>query len=382
AISDAGFEGSSEVVNVTVGSGCPQAPYLGYLHSVPGKIEAEDYDLGGSNEAFSDSDAGNTGGQYRNEDVDIEVCSDNGGGYDVGWISSGEWMEYSVDVKKSSNYDFQFRVASTFTMGKINVYVDDQLVASNIQVSSTGDWQNWDDIFAENIPLTEGRHTVKLEFAAGLFNLNYFRIYESGTSPSITLISPNGGETYGSNSVQEIIWEADRVDNVKIGLSTNGGTSWSFVSQGTQAKLKSHRWIVPEANSDNCMIMILDAQNLSISDVNDAPFSITTSVSVKEDDNLLNEFKLEQNFPNPFNPTTVIRYSLPDEKTSSENSALNVSLVVYDLFGREVAVLVKGKQSSGIHEVRFNGEGLASGIYVYKLSYNGKTLSKKMLLLK
>ena len=68
---------------------------------------------------------------------------------------------------------------------------------------------------------------------------------------------------------------------------------------------------------------------------------------------------LAQNYPNPFNPTTVVSYQLPDAGT--------VRLVVYDMLGREVAVLVNGRMNEGTHEVTFDGSGLASGIYVYRL---------------
>jgi hypothetical protein len=71
------------------------------------------------------------------------------------------------------------------------------------------------------------------------------------------------------------------------------------------------------------------------------------------------EFALEQNFPNPFNPTTVISYQLP--------AVSDVRLVVYDMLGREVAILVNEKKTQGKYDVRFDATGLASGVYFYRL---------------
>ena len=86
-------------------------------------------------------------------------------------------------------------------------------------------------------------------------------------------------------------------------------------------------------------------------------------------------FFLHQNYPNPFNPTTAISFQL------SANS--EVTLTVYDMLGREVAVLVDGKVSAGLHEVVFNGAGLSSGIYFYRLiTAEGLSASRKLTLLK
>jgi len=85
-------------------------------------------------------------------------------------------------------------------------------------------------------------------------------------------------------------------------------------------------------------------------------------------------FALYQNYPNPFNPTTTIKYALP------ENGFVN--LVVYDLLGREVALLINEEQSAGNYEVSFNESGLASGVYIYKIKVNDFIESKKMILLR
>ncbi|MBS1493661.1 MAG: T9SS type A sorting domain-containing protein [Bacteroidetes bacterium] len=87
-----------------------------------------------------------------------------------------------------------------------------------------------------------------------------------------------------------------------------------------------------------------------------------------------NMFELNQNFPNPFNPTTTIRYSI-------QKSAF-VNLIVYDMNGKEVEKLVSENQGNGYYEVNFNADKLASGIYFYKLETQDFIATKKMSLLK
>jgi hypothetical protein len=86
------------------------------------------------------------------------------------------------------------------------------------------------------------------------------------------------------------------------------------------------------------------------------------------------ECALRQNFPNPFNPSTTIRYELP--------RASQVSLTVYDILGRQVSVLVNERRDAGVHEVKFDGSKVASGAYFYRLQAGDFVSSKRMLILK
>jgi hypothetical protein len=90
--------------------------------------------------------------------------------------------------------------------------------------------------------------------------------------------------------------------------------------------------------------------------------------------NIVNDYKLSQNFPNPFNPATKINFALP-------KSGL-VTLKVYNLIGQEVAALVNEVKNAGTYSVDFNGSNLSSGIYFYKISVNDFNEVKKMMLIK
>lgn len=97
-------------------------------------------------------------------------------------------------------------------------------------------------------------------------------------------------------------------------------------------------------------------------------------VSVTEQNNLPTEYKLYANYPNPFNPSTKIEYTLPERS--------RVRLSVYDVLGRETAVLINEVQSAGRYSVSFDAAHLSSGIYFYTIQAGGFIQSRKMILLK
>ncbi len=96
--------------------------------------------------------------------------------------------------------------------------------------------------------------------------------------------------------------------------------------------------------------------------------------SVENRDSVSPKFTLRQNYPNPFNPVTTLGYSLPQ--------AQRVSLKVYDLAGREIAVLVNGLQTAGEYSLMFDGGNLPSGVFFYKLTTGAFTAIKKMVLIR
>jgi hypothetical protein len=86
------------------------------------------------------------------------------------------------------------------------------------------------------------------------------------------------------------------------------------------------------------------------------------------------QFSLRQNYPNPFNPSTTITFELP--------RSTEVRLSVFDVLGREVSVLVNENRNAGVHEVRFDGSGLPSGVYFCRIQAGDFVQAKKMLAVK
>jgi len=104
-------------------------------------------------------------------------------------------------------------------------------------------------------------------------------------------------------------------------------------------------------------------------------------VSVKDEKRLPNEFSLSPNYPNPFNPTTKIKFSLPN--VGDENfRPLQTQLIVYDILGREIKTLLNKPLQPGEYEVEFDATGLPSGVYFYRLSSGSFSQTKKMVLLR
>jgi photosystem II stability/assembly factor-like uncharacterized protein len=102
------------------------------------------------------------------------------------------------------------------------------------------------------------------------------------------------------------------------------------------------------------------------------PIQVTVVTSVQEHHPLT--FSLCQNYPNPFNPTTIISYQLP--------VASDVRLIVHDVLGREVAVLVNERRDAGVHEIKFDGSHLASGVYFYRMKAGAYVETKRLQLLR
>ena len=111
-------------------------------------------------------------------------------------------------------------------------------------------------------------------------------------------------------------------------------------------------------------------ESAMVSDINHQSYLTTVTAKTPT---LPNEYALLQNYPNPFNPETVFRFSLAEK--------VDYRLTVYNVTGQEVANFT-GQGRSGMNEVAFDAGGLASGIYLYRLTAGSYTASKKMMLLK
>ena len=119
---------------------------------------------------------------------------------------------------------------------------------------------------------------------------------------------------------------------------------------------------------------------------NPTPGESNLITGIKDPGNTIKSFELNQNFPNPFNPTTKIRYSIPLIESPFQGGArgglIYAQLNVYNILGGEVATLVNKQQPPGNYEITFNAVNLPSGVYFYQLKAGDFIQTKKMLLLK
>jgi len=152
-------------------------PYTGTAAQIPGKIEIENYDIGNSGISFFDADAGNSGGKYRTDNVDIEDCADTGGGYSIGWTNSGEWLIYTVDVNDTI-VDIELRIASNYG-GSLKLELDGKLLGQK-SFTGTGNWSTWTTVSIHNVKVEKGKNRkLKVSFLGAGFNINWINFTKS-----------------------------------------------------------------------------------------------------------------------------------------------------------------------------------------------------------
>ena len=152
---------------------------------------AADYDMGRSGIAYHDMDSAeywvsttkrtpwNSGGQYRNDGVDIERCKDViTNGYDVGWIQTGEWLQYTINVPSAESFDINIRTSSKQNSSGLRLLVNEALASADILIPQS-DEQNWKTVTIKNVKLTKGWNRLRLLAIEGGFNLNYLQFVQT-----------------------------------------------------------------------------------------------------------------------------------------------------------------------------------------------------------
>jgi len=155
-------------------------PFAGVAATVPGTVEAENYDLGGQGIAYNDADAANQGGAARTtEAVDLVVAP---GGQAIGYTVSGEWLEYTVNFSTTQDYDFYPSIASPNTTGKLKISIDGIDVTGDVAVPNTGGLNTYQVMHIRDISVTAGTHIVRMQIVHSGFNLNRFSVYKSANT--------------------------------------------------------------------------------------------------------------------------------------------------------------------------------------------------------
>ncbi len=168
------YEPKTEAIKIVLGSiqnnTSPPPSYT----SIPGVLEAENYKPGGSGIGYQDFTSGNTGGAYKQDDVDIENTVDTKGEFNVGWIDTGEWLAYDINATSTLNtYDIDFRVASPNGQGKFHLEIGGVTITDVISVPNTGNWQKYETVTVTDINIPAGQHELRVVFDNSGLNLNY-----------------------------------------------------------------------------------------------------------------------------------------------------------------------------------------------------------------
>ena len=171
----------SSTVQLTVGS--REIPYGGTPWPVPGLIQAENFDDGGNGVGYFNTYTSNPAGtNYRpGTTVGVEVNSDVGGGYDVGYTHEGQWLKYTVNVAQRGIYTLQARVASLGPGGYWHVEFDGRNATGNLFTPVTDGWQTWTTMASPAFRLEAGQHVMRVVFdgngpTGGMGNFNWFDV--------------------------------------------------------------------------------------------------------------------------------------------------------------------------------------------------------------
>ncbi|MDI6767770.1 MAG: T9SS type A sorting domain-containing protein [Bacteroidota bacterium] len=248
------------------------------------------------------------------------------------------------------------------------------------------------------VPNTKDGSNVGIEVlsensVAGCFTIMLYQTRPEDSSPSKPQNFRVGTHSTGDNSFPKLTWAAASEPDVnpsgkfriwRAMIDYIGQVGLWLLKDSVAGNVTQYiDWSVYGAGSGNYIarykIKAVDTQN------KESLFSDSVSIIYRYLDKFgredqsptpegINEFKLHKNYPNPFNPTTVISYQLP--------AVSHVKLSVYDVLGREVATLVDGMKEAGFYTANFDGSKLSSGVYFYKLQAGSWKPIKKMLLAK
>jgi beta-glucanase (GH16 family) len=213
----------------TSSSSGSEGPYGGTPAAIPGTVQAENYDTGGQGIGYDVSSTNGSANSYRSDGVDLEVTTDTGGGYDLGWTTSGQWFRYTVNVATAGTYTVTFRVAAPTAVtdafhlsssGGTNL-------SGNVAVPATGGYQDWTNVSA-TVTLPAGEQTLTFDQDAAGWNVNYFTFASggggTGSCSGVSNITV-GSTTYTPQWCQEFNGAAGSPDTTvwNFDLGNNGG---------------------------------------------------------------------------------------------------------------------------------------------------------------
>jgi peptidoglycan/xylan/chitin deacetylase (PgdA/CDA1 family) len=160
--------------------------------TLPGTIQVENYDLGGDGTAYYDSDIGNSGNNYRNDNVDLELLDQ--GNYALGWTVAGEWLEYTIQIQQNGILQYTARVASGFDSSAFHLEIDGVSITPSIIVPNTGGWTSYQDVTGSTKQLNSGQHILRLVIDKPYCNIDWVGFFE----PAVKILGgdacrkPNG----------------------------------------------------------------------------------------------------------------------------------------------------------------------------------------------
>lgn len=311
-------------------------------------------------------------GWYYSNCPDFHACSIVYGGYATGFATEAR---YGWTIEKYESSKWVEKVDNTEHTWPGPVH---------------GTWVGYDNLYYVGASIAQ--------YGNGQYRLKCW--VESETYPTVVtdntswiyctvndVISPDTPTSFSgswSNNHPYLNWTSNSEDDFKeyVIYKKVGSGSWNSLTTTSSSHFtdnSENKWSLGDESKRYVYYRI------SAKDYTNNESSVTSSVSfvcsphinkesISSDEQIATTFKLDQNFPNPFNPSTQIRYSL--------NKDGYVSLTIYSVVGEKISELVNEFQSRGFYNVKFDASDLPSGIYIYKLQAGEFSSTKKMILTK
>lgn len=318
---------------------------------------------------------------FLNENRGIAVGGfesfENGGVYDPRQsILISDDGGFSWQVKELNSSDDTFyddRLTSIYFIDELEGWLGG--AATILHTTNAGD--TWEGLYDTALPYTTGPYNIQSIH----FTDKYYGVAAGGGLPEMIWWTTDGGATW--LDVAWNTWPSSHGGYEISDIDFKGGKYWAVGSNQTyignywgsswHGDFQKGYWSSPSS------LFMIDENTAFIS--GGRAFArrqspILTSINEKEklSDLLPKNFALSQNYPNPFNPTTEIQFQIA--------KAGNVTIKVYDVLGDEISTLVQEYKQPGKYKTKFQGSGLASGVYFYTLKTENDLFTRKMLLLK
>jgi hypothetical protein len=238
--------------------------------------------------------------------------------------------------------------------------------ADNIFV--TGSSRNFDTLGSEDF------YTMKLNSAGILLWGKRFDGSGSGLDYGTSIAVDKRGNVFAGGTTDKHYFHQ------QYGLLKYGPTGDLFWLEEYSVQENSEDFIYTTLTDNNNSIYVTGISFDSTSDYDIATIKYSETIGIEPISNEVpNEFRLIGNYPNPFNPVTKIKFNVP-AKGRSEKA--KIVLKVFDLSGKEVALLYNGEITAGSYEIEFDGSDLASGVYFCRLISYGFSQTRKMVMIK
>jgi hypothetical protein len=193
AVDADGSSPASAQAQATTQAAGGEGPYGGTPAAIPGTVQAENYDTGGQGVAYNVTAVNGTGNGYRSDGVDLEVTTDTGGGYNLGWTAAGQWFKYTVNVATAGAYTVTFRVAAPAAVTDA-FHISNSSgtnLSGSVNVPATGGYQAWVNVTA-TVTLPAGTQTLTINQDKAGWNINWFAFASGGPPPTSIAINSGG----------------------------------------------------------------------------------------------------------------------------------------------------------------------------------------------